>query len=38
MALFSALGVPCKWSKTRGGFKTEFVGYLFTWDSLQGGL
>jgi hypothetical protein len=38
MTLFSLLGVPNKWAKTKGGFKTEFIGYLFLWDKLLGGL
>jgi hypothetical protein len=38
MLLCSLLGVPLKWTKTGGGPRTEFVGYLFLWDSLQGGL
>jgi hypothetical protein len=36
--LASILGIPLKWKKTRGGFRSEFIGYLFLWDSLQGGL
>ncbi|CAE8609112.1 unnamed protein product [Polarella glacialis] len=38
MALFGLLSVPSKWAKAKGGFKTEFVGYLFVWDKLLGGL
>ncbi|CAE8648411.1 unnamed protein product [Polarella glacialis] len=38
MALFAMLRVPNKWAKTKGGFRTDFVGYLFVWDKLLGGL
>ena len=38
MALFAMLNVPCKWSKTRGGFTTDFIGYLFCWENLKGGM
>ena len=30
--------IPIKWAKTRGGLRCEFVGYLFLWESLEGGL
>ena len=36
--LCSLLGVPLKWEKTRGGLRSEFIGYLFLWDTLLGGL
>jgi hypothetical protein len=32
------IDMPIKWAKTRGGLRCEFVGYLFLWESLQGGL
>ena len=30
--------IPLKWAKTRGGRRTEFVGYFFSLDTLQGGM
>ena len=38
IVLLGVFDFPLKWGKTRGGIRAEFVGYLFHWDTLQGGL
>lgn len=38
LVLCSLVGFPLKWAKTRGGLKSDYIGYSFCWDSLLGGL
>jgi hypothetical protein len=38
LVICDILDVPLKWSKSRGGIRCTFVGYLFVWDKLLGGL
>lgn len=38
IALCGLFDIPLKWKKTRGGRSSEFVGYLFLWESLEGGM
>ena len=38
IVLIGVFDIPLKWNKTRGGLKAEFIGYLFNFESLQGGL
>ena len=38
LMLCSIVGIPLKWSKTRGGLQCEYVGYFFDFVGLKGGL
>jgi hypothetical protein len=38
LVFIGLLDLPVKWPKTRGGLKAEFVGYLFDFENLVGGL
>ena len=38
IVLCNIVGMPLKWEKTRGGMDCEFVGYVFFYDKLLGGI
>ena len=38
IVLCNLVGMPLKWEKTRGGVECEFVGYIFFYDKLLGGI
>lgn len=38
MILLGVCDLPVKWGKCRGGFKAPYIGYLFDFEHLQGGL